>query len=507
MGRKATTTIGPFRLQTDTSWVKFDFKQEVECDMRFRFPPIIWVLALIANALLITPAALADYSDAKSQFEKLPPKEQADIVIGLITTGDFSGLIDYGFTRRLYRSLTTFESREGFAADGIVTSAERDRLNNYTQRFFAELGVETVQHPLSGAQLLVPKANFDTSTKTENGFAYERTDNSLSLNLVAYTSSERSFASLYDRFSTNTGTRQVDYKILRERFFVASGTYKGRRFYTWMSKVPTGTTGFTLTWSSDRDALGAKLSILLANSFDINVDRKNPGGEDVDIFSNETVVETKPVEVTSSTGTGFFISSAGHLVTNAHVVDQCKQVRVRLPHNRWTNADIVTKRDDLDLALLTTRERNSGPFAKIRPSSSVRLGEDAIAFGFPLTGALSSDGNLTVGNISSLSGWQNDRTKFQISAPVQPGNSGGPLVDRSGRIIGVVVAKLNAIEVAKVTGDIPQNVNFAIKSDILIGFLDWIGSKYEVTTDEKALSTAEIGTSVQDYTSLVECTR
>ena len=108
---------------------------------------------------------------------------------------------------------------------------------------------------------------------------------------------------------------------------------------------------------------------------------------------------------------------------------------------------------------------------------SVKLGEDAIAFGFPLTGALSSDGNLTVGNISSLSGWQNDRTKFQISAPVQPGNSGGPLVDRSGRVIGVVVAKLNAIEVAKVTGDIPQNVNFAIKSDVLIGFLDWIGSK------------------------------
>ena len=475
--------------------------------MRFRFPPITWVLALIANTLFTTSVAMADYNDAKTNFDKLPPEEQAHIVIGLITTGDFSGLMDYGFTRRLYRSLTSFENREGFTADGIITASERDRLDNYSRKFFSDLGVEMVQHPLSGATLPVPKAIFDTSNRTENGFAYERSDKSLSLNFVAYPSSQRSFTGLFERFSTDTGTRQVDYKILREHFFVASGTYKGRRFYTWMSKVPIGTTGFTLSWSSNFNSLGAKLSILLANSFDINTNRNKRDGEDIDIFSDAPDVDANPLEATSSTGTGFFISSAGHLITNAHVVDQCTQIRVRLPRNQWTNADIVTKRDDLDLALLTTKERNSGSFAEIRSSMSVKLGEDAIAFGFPLTGALSSDGNLTVGNISSLSGWQNDRTKFQISAPVQPGNSGGPLVDRSGRVIGVVVAKLNAIEVAKVTGDIPQNVNFAIKSDVLIGFLDWIGSKYNLAVNERSLTTAEIGTSVQDYTSLVECVR
>ncbi len=102
----------------------------------------------------------------------------------------------------------------------------------------------------------------------------------------------------------------------------------------------------------------------------------------------------------------------------------------------------------------------------------MRQGEDIVAYGFPLAGVLSSGGNVVTGNITALAGLGDDSRFLQISAPVQPGNSGGPLFDRNGNVVGVVVAKLNALKIASATGDIPQNVNFAIKASVATAFLD-----------------------------------
>ena len=95
-----------------------------------------------------------------------------------------------------------------------------------------------------------------------------------------------------------------------------------------------------------------------------------------------------------------------------------------------------------------------------------RLAETVVVYGFPLSGMLSSSGNVTLGNISALMGLGDDSRDVQISAAVQPGNSGGPMFDGSGLLLGVVQSKLNAIRAASVTGDIAQNVNFAIRGSL-----------------------------------------
>jgi serine protease Do len=94
------------------------------------------------------------------------------------------------------------------------------------------------------------------------------------------------------------------------------------------------------------------------------------------------------------------------------------------------------------------------------------VGESIFVYGFPLTGLLSSSGNFTVGTITSIAGLGDDSRIMQISAPVQPGNSGGPLLDRSGNVVGIIVSKLNALRLAQVTQDMAQNINFAIKASI-----------------------------------------
>jgi S1-C subfamily serine protease len=150
-----------------------------------------------------------------------------------------------------------------------------------------------------------------------------------------------------------------------------------------------------------------------------------------------------------------FVSSDGHIVTNAHVVAGCRSIGVASGFSTATAVQVLARDTANDLALLKSDLR---PNATVSLRSGVRVGEDIAAFGFPLSGLLSSSGNFTLGNVSSAAGIGDDTRFLQITSPVQPGNSGGPLVDVNGNVVGVVVSKLDAIKLASFTDDIAQNV-------------------------------------------------
>ncbi len=128
-----------------------------------------------------------------------------------------------------------------------------------------------------------------------------------------------------------------------------------------------------------------------------------------------------------------------------------------------------------------------------------------MAFGFPLPGILSSEGNVSTGVLSATSGIQNDIRFVQISAPVQPGNSGGPLFDSSGHVIGVVVAKLDALQVARATGDVPQNVNFAVHWSEVKAFLDEEGIQYRKEPSQRGMNTRDIATIGGKISLTIDC--
>jgi S1-C subfamily serine protease len=113
---------------------------------------------------------------------------------------------------------------------------------------------------------------------------------------------------------------------------------------------------------------------------------------------------------------------------------------------------------------------------------------------------------VTTGIVSSLSGMHNDTRFLQISAPVQPGNSGGPLFDTTGQIVGVVTAKIPVLRIAAVTGNIPENINFAIKTGALRDFLDNSVVPYETSAPGTELKTTDIATNARSYTLLISCT-
>jgi S1-C subfamily serine protease len=207
-----------------------------------------------------------------------------------------------------------------------------------------------------------------------------------------------------------------------------------------------------------------------------------------------------------STGTGFVVSKAGHIVTNRHVVNQCRSVAIRWADGDAGRARILAISKRADLALLKT-DAKIRHIAKFRSGSRLRQGEDIAIFGFPLSGLLSSSGNLTAGSVAALAGLRDDPGIMQISAPVQPGNSGGPVFDQKGRIVGVVVSKLNAARIAKLVKDIPQNINFAIKASVATNFLESRAVPYQVEAQGKDMSNADKAQAAKNFTVQIRCLR
>lgn len=208
-----------------------------------------------------------------------------------------------------------------------------------------------------------------------------------------------------------------------------------------------------------------------------------------------------------STATGFAVAER-RVMTNHHAVAGCAELRVRLPSGAEIGATVAAHDAPRDLALLTAAG-DVGPALRFREGPPIRRGERVVTYGFPLANLLSSGPTLTTGEVSALAGLRDDQAQFQISAPVQPGNSGGPLLDMAGNVVGVVTSKLNAQRVAQATGDIPQNVNFAIKGAEAIAFLRRNGVQPRVREAGAPgeLSAAEVGEIAHPSTVFIRCLR
>jgi S1-C subfamily serine protease len=198
-------------------------------------------------------------------------------------------------------------------------------------------------------------------------------------------------------------------------------------------------------------------------------------------------------------GTGFFVSAEGHILTNDHVVEGCKSLATR----DGAVLSVVSQNEGADLALLKS-DIKPGAFAVF--GKPPRVGEAVMAFGFPLPGLLAPEGNSTTGIVSALSGPNGDLNVIQITAPVQPGNSGGPLVDEHGRVMGIVVAKLDAVEVARATGDIPQNVNFAVRGNLVTTFLDSMNVPYRTGSSAVATGWPSVANVEKKMSVAIVCT-
>lgn len=205
-----------------------------------------------------------------------------------------------------------------------------------------------------------------------------------------------------------------------------------------------------------------------------------------------------------STGSGFFVTPDGYFVTNYHVIAGAQKIALVDVNSKWHMATVVRVDKANDIAVL----KADGKFKAIPvvTSRTAKRGQSVITVGYPHADIQGLEPKVTGGIINSLTGINNDARTFQISVPLQSGNSGGPLVTLDGNVIGVVAMKLSALVVLEETGDLPQNVNYAVKSnyltEVLIG-IPGVERKLLPPSIRTYKGVAELTAVVEEATALV----
>jgi S1-C subfamily serine protease len=202
-------------------------------------------------------------------------------------------------------------------------------------------------------------------------------------------------------------------------------------------------------------------------------------------------------------GTVFLLNSDGGAVTARHVVGDCVQLRLR---GRGGMASILASDVDNDLALLRVPGKVAAVATLASDPGALRQGDPVLVFGYPLTAWLSIGGNLTLGTVSAVSGLGNDPNQLQITAPIQPGSSGSPVLDQRGMVVGVVSMRLSDARMIEATGTSGQNLNFAVSGKRLNLFLRRHGAAFQTSSFfSMRRDNADIADEARQWTGVIEC--
>ena len=251
-------------------------------------------------------------------------------------------------------------------------------------------------------------------------------------------------------------------------------------------------------WKNDkRDGVGT-------NSYSDGKVEKGIWRNDLYISKNENIKKPSIPEtkiINASSGTGFAISKKGHLITNYHVIKGCEKIKI---HNKdlVIEAKVISFDPQNDLALI------KGDFKPNQVLSisndQTNLLQDIYVAGFPFGKKISTSIKITKGIVSSLTGVGNNYSNFQIDAAIQPGNSGGPILNEKGNVIGVAVAKLDLKYASKNFGVIPENTNFGIKSSVVKSILESENIK-TIEPSNVPISKIELGNKITNSTFYISC--
>jgi S1-C subfamily serine protease len=179
----------------------------------------------------------------------------------------------------------------------------------------------------------------------------------------------------------------------------------------------------------------------------------------------------EPKKPVASFGTGFLIRPDGMLATAYHVIEGATRIEVKCPGTAATTAMAESNAPSNDLAVLRIVSSNL-PYLPLAKPRSIRPGDRVFTVGFPVASVLGADAKFSDGSVAGLSGPGGEASLVQITVPIQPGNSGGPLLNEAGEVVGVVTSSAAIRPFLAMTGTLPQNVNWAVKSEYLRPLID-----------------------------------
>lgn len=483
--------------------------------MHKRIWPVVGMVLAMAGAFAHSPAfAETAITKAAANFAGLSVEARYEIQTLLIAAGYSNAVSNETFNSRTFDAITRFQTENGFAANGTLTPEQFVRLHQIADPILQLWGLTLVHHPATGFPLWVPAGLGLQKKVTSDGvqFSLPRVGLVISLSHYPRLGIQATHNATLEVLKEKNLT--INYDVLRSNFFVISTADPTVQSYMRYEAGRAGITGFWIMYDPAAPIYGSRLTALMSDLFRSAASGvvREPPQPVLQVAATKPSTQEEPPPAAQSkppkeesgpaSGSGFFVSSAGDVLTNAHVIDGCKTISVSQQGAPPTPARLVAKDATNDLALLHT-----GLTPKSLPSFrvGVRVGESISAYGFPLNGFLATNGNFTTGNITATAGLQDDSRMFQVSSPVQPGNSGGPLLDQNGNVIGIIVSKLNALKIAEITQDVPQNINFAIKASVAQTFLETNSVSLSASPSTTHLPPEDVADKAKSFSVFIEC--
>ena len=423
-------------------------------------------------------AAAEPSLDGEFDARPLATQEKRTLQAALAFSGDYVGLLDGAWGKGSQRALEHYSLRT-IGSDKprfqdvlpVLQAFEEERLLSGWEIFYSEDTNTSYAYPF---KILIADSN-------PNVIKFTTTDNSLSV--VMDFANLAGTLSIHDYLLRESLSYPERYQSLKpSRLITSVGLPNGLTAYARSDNIDTGFVTITiiaaeghktrvaLMAGSIQRGQGQALELpklgVLARMIQSTVAQQNlPAKTQPEPTEDPTSEAPTPSGALAGTGTGFFINNTD-IVTAAHVVSGC----ARLALKNGSPLTLIASNDDLDLAVVSSAERSS-VWLELSADVNAHLGETVMALGYPYLGTLGQGLTVTGGNVSALQDVDGNKDKVMISAPIQPGNSGGPLVNARGAVIGVVVSRVDDLVVLENTGTLPQNMNFAVRNDTLTDFL------------------------------------
>jgi serine protease Do len=441
------------------------------------------MIRLLFAALLVActwagGAGAQDWTEDEFDARLLSMAEKRIVQAALTLSGDYVGLLDGECGRRSQGALETYTRRS--ARDDKPKFRHLAPLLSALEAERQDKGWDTYHSSATGMSYAVPHDWVTFDEAESEGKAYMKfTSPSEDFIYFLDFSTGAAARGLHRTFREDDDLRDPPYSVDGHDRIVTSVTYRsGALVYARTDATDRGViTLVIMTTPAHRHRMALmSASIRPGNAPGFEVPRGGllarvvaPAAKPAPASPSARVAST-PAPAPSpapqaGSGTGFYVD-ANRLVTAAHVIEGCGRITLA----DGTALSVVRQDRGLDLAVLAA-PRGSPVWISPVIGTKARLGEPVTAVGFPYLGTLGQGLTVTAGNVSALQGIAGDTERIMISAPVQPGNSGGPLLNRGGTVVGVVVSRVNDLTVLKQTGSLPQNMNFAVTAERLTAFL------------------------------------
>lgn len=438
--------------------------------MRYAGLSVLVLLVGCETPSLAKSIPLTQYSLAEAYFNNSIDRARVINQVLLIATGHMDSVPTDRFTSRTFAAISRFQSDNGLYPSGRIDSDTQIKLSRQGRNLLDLWDFRVVPHPTMRKEIWMPQGLGLLPHPNNNGVSLQDPQKRafVDYNYFPGASVQTSFNRM--RVKMKIDGAIVDYAVMKDGWYALSATSAdGNEQYMRYHRYNGGILGFALFWNRNNTSIpGERIATLMSASLGSalngrpmveppgNVKARTTDDSEVPAAQPDNVelpprpasfpaIVTSPAaplpsispqaeEKRVSTGTGFFVDAKASFVTNAHVVKSCKTVTVKLNDGKDVHkARVVATDFTNDLALLSITNVSNNKFAPVRIGG--RLGEGIATFGYPHADVLATSGNFTVGNITAVAGLGDDSRFFQVSAPVQSGNSGGPMLDNYGNAL------------------------------------------------------------------------